>query len=265
MPKRRSSTGRDYRTKELKDSPFAPKNGGSSPHTVAMLLPGLIFIGFVATKNFPRTMEGLAVFGGLLFVVYLLCLIQVLRWERRRIDAKQKKANTPAAITMQDDTFTFDDHASQGIDAPMNMPKAFEHEIAQLIQSSTGKRTRVVGGAGDGGVDIEVFGPDGRVVGIVQCKAYLKGKALPPAPVRELYAVKIQRGVNSAYLVTTAHVTDGTRQEAEKLGVRIIDGAAIARMREKQRVQSKPVTAPTVVNQRVVIPQSGIRNMWEDN
>lgn len=266
--KRRSTKGRDYRTKEYRNSRFAPKNGGGSPLGTASVIPGLIFLGLLAAGNLPKTMAGYIPLGGVLFVVWIVCLILVVRWDNRHIEAAENKASitsTRSPLTSEDD-FVFNDPPSQAIAAPLSMPKAFEHEIAQLIQASTGKRTRVCGGAGDGGVDIEVLDAAGRVVGIVQCKAYLKGKALPPAPVRELYAVKIQRGMGSAYLVTTSHFSDGTRQEAEKLGIRIIDSAALARLREKQRVQNKVFAQPVpVANERVVTIQTGVRDLWQDN
>lgn len=218
------SKGRDYRTKAYRNSPFAPKNnkGGMTPVGAAAAIPLLIAYGLYATQSpLVQSTVGFAVIGGILFVMFIALLILVLHWEQRVIRGRIK------------DEFSFETDPESNRHMPVD--KAFEHEVAQLIQTTTGKTALVCGGSGDGGVDIEVFDPAGRVVGIVQCKAFLKAKALPPQYVRELYAVKIQRGVSSAYLVTTAHFSKNAQLEADKLGIRLMDGTSLDNLRKKSR------------------------------
>lgn len=116
-------------------------------------------------------------------------------------------------------------------------PTVFEEEIAWLISATTPYDAQVIGGAGDGGIDVEVFNQQGKRVGIVQCKRYDPSRPLPPAFVRELFAVKHRHNVSTAYLATTAYFTQNTQQEARELGIRLMDGKTIRRMQKKAHAQ----------------------------
>ncbi len=119
-------------------------------------------------------------------------------------------------------------------DVRTSTPRTFEHEVAWLINVLTEHKAIVIGGAGDGGVDIKVYDDD-RLVGIAQCKQYDPRHALAPGHVRELYAAKAQFGVIKAYLVTTTRFTPDTINEAERLNIDLIDGEKLERMRTKAR------------------------------
>lgn len=114
----------------------------------------------------------------------------------------------------------------------------FEYEVASMINQLTGKRTQVVGGAGDGGVDIKVYDDNMRLVGVVQCKNFAANKTLNPSYIRELNSVKHYHQVNIAYLVTTGKFSRDSQDLAKKLGVRLIDGEALKSLR-KQVIQSQ--------------------------
>lgn len=109
----------------------------------------------------------------------------------------------------------------------------FEHDVAALIQELSGNRTEVVGGSGDGGIDIKVFNTDNRLVGVVQCKLLAKGKSVFPSHIRDLNTVKHYNHVNTAYLVTTGHFSDDSRNLAKELGIRLIDGDELQRLRQQ--------------------------------
>src|SRR5690606_29089234 len=70
------------------------------------------------------------------------------------------------------------------IDLSRISPQEFERQVARLITFQTGHTTKVIGGAGDNGVDIKVYNKDRQLVGVVQCKRYNPNKALPPMYVR---------------------------------------------------------------------------------
>lgn len=110
----------------------------------------------------------------------------------------------------------------------------FEHQVAWVLNATTPYKAVVVGGAGDGGVDIKVYAGE-KLVGIVQCKNYDMSRSLPPGHVRELYAAKQQFGVNTAYLVTTTTFTRDTEAEAMRLGIKLIDRDELARLQIKAR------------------------------
>lgn len=126
-------------------------------------------------------------------------------------------------------TFEFD----QPVEDRRQTATKFEHDVAALIQQLTKKRTEVVGGAGDGGIDIKVFGEKRRLVGIVQCKHYSPDKVIPPAHIRDLNTVKHSNHVNIAYLVTTGRFSDKSHKLAKQLGVRLIDGDGLKALQKK--------------------------------
>lgn len=116
----------------------------------------------------------------------------------------------------------------------------FEYEVAGLIQHLTGKRTQVVGGSGDGGIDIKVYDEQGSMIGIVQCKHLAAHKTVYPAHIRELNTVRHYHHVNIAYLVSTGRFTEASQKLAKQLGIRLIDGHALNRLRQ-QAIQTKVV------------------------
>lgn len=125
----------------------------------------------------------------------------------------------------------------------MSVPyRDFEHEVAWLINVLTGQKAIVVGGAGDGGVDIKVFSGE-KLVGIVQCKRYDPEKFLAPMFIRELSACKQRFNVRTAVMVTTAHFTQDTRQEARQYGVKLIDRDDLVRMRMEARAKVERLRA----------------------
>lgn len=109
----------------------------------------------------------------------------------------------------------------------------FEYEVAGLIHKLTGKRTEVVGGSGDGGIDIKVYDEQGRMVGIVQCKNLAAHKTVYPAHIRDLNTVRHFHHVNIAYLVSTGRFTEDSQKLAKQLGIRLIDGQALQRLRQQ--------------------------------
>lgn len=131
-------------------------------------------------------------------------------------------------------TFDFDE-------APPTRHKAatqFEYDVAGLINAMTGKRTQVVGGKGDGGIDIKVYDEKNSLVGVVQCKNVSQNKTVPPAYIRDLNSARHYHHVNIAYLVTTGRFSDQSHELARKLGVKLIDGQALKRMRAKYLPQA---------------------------
>lgn len=118
-------------------------------------------------------------------------------------------------------------------------PRQFEEAVAHMI-AEQGYQTKVVGGAGDHGVDVKVFNAQGRLVGVVQCKRRRPGRALSPEHVRALATVRDDFRVNIAYLATTTHFTEETRLYAKQHGVRLIDGDDLKRIIHKTPLPPKP-------------------------
>lgn len=113
------------------------------------------------------------------------------------------------------------------------LARSFEHEVATLISKTTGKKAIVTGGAGDGGVDIKVFNEVGALVGVVQCKYTNSERPIPPSHIRDLNSVKNFHSVGTAYLVTTGRFSNDSHELARTLGIKLLDGDDIQRLRKQ--------------------------------
>jgi len=244
----------DYRREGWNQSIFAPKNSPFSITQVASLLALMLFGALYAipfTRPMFFTAEGLL--GGL-FIFYtswIIFGILIRRFEGRRI-SQRLRSDQPAEETtaISNDTEPIEElPKTDPIKAQIQARKEslrgaieqqtmhwqdFEHEVAWLINVTTDQKAIVTGGAGDGGVDIKVYSGK-RLVGIVQCKRYDPNSTLPPGYIRELYAAKQQHGVRTAYLVTTARFGAQAHVQAKALGIQLIDGEKLIRMRKNAR------------------------------
>lgn len=118
--------------------------------------------------------------------------------------------------------------------------REFEHEVARLFNILTTSKAVVVGGSGDGGIDIELRDRGVRV-GIVQCKYYRPDGVIAPAHIRELHSAKVRTGVKLAYLITTARFSQQSYTEAKHLGIKLVDGHHLENMKKKAREELKNV------------------------
>jgi hypothetical protein len=195
----------------------------------------------------------------------IIGLIAIYVIARLSYSARVRGLQPPVSVEEQlIQDFAYSHHDPAFIPAHLLTPTQFEYEVARLITAQTGLQTRVVGGSGDGGVDIEVL-RNRQVVGIVQCKRYDPARALPPGHIRELYAVKVQRGVSIAYLVTTAALTTATHHEAARLGIRLITGEDLERMRRQYaQIDAVPQYARFMPPDRIYLPPPQRRSLWDD-
>jgi restriction system protein len=102
-------------------------------------------------------------------------------------------------------------------------PRAFESFVARLFRQK-GYRVARRGGSGDRGVDLELVKPDGKRA-IVQCKRYRS--KIGPEIARELYGTLIHEGAAHAFLVTTAEISEATRQWAQGKSMTLVDGETL--------------------------------------
>jgi len=107
----------------------------------------------------------------------------------------------------------------QGLSGP-----ALERELSLLLQC-LGHSVHLVGGAGDGRVDLLV---DDDI--IIQCKAH--AKPLSPAAARDLLGTKIHRGAQRAVLVCTGGFSRATQEFANANKLELWDVQALV---SKQR------------------------------
>jgi len=89
-------------------------------------------------------------------------------------------------------------------------PTELENATGFLFEQ-LGYKTKVSGGSGDGGVDVELL-RDGKRI-IVQCKQY--STAIGPNYVRDLYGTLLHEAADKALLVSPSGFTDGAREFAK--------------------------------------------------
>lgn len=237
MAKRQHKSGAfdpDYRRKGWNKSGFAPKNSSVSISQIAVGVGGLVFFSqylFPQTRQYLLTWDGLwpRAILALILTVSIGLLLRRIMWMRirGRIDLTPPTVEFDAPITTQVESIS---RPASGRD--------FEHQVAWVLNAVTRFKAVVVGGGGDGGVDIKVYEGE-QLVGIVQCKNYDMSRALPPGYIRELYAAKQQFRVKTAYLVTTTTFTKESEAEAKRLGIKLIDRDEFAQLEIQARKKIK--------------------------
>lgn len=170
-----------------------------------------------------------AVFAGLLGYGITVCLIFIYSIAHKpRNDTSKTRALVPARNNINEPSKTT--KSSYEIVSLAQTPDEFEHEVAKLIESLANTRTQVIGGSGDGGIDVKIYSEQGYVIGVVQCKFYKSSKTIPPIHIRALNSARHYAHANYAYFVTTGRFSDATHLEAQDLGVTLIDGERLDRI-----------------------------------
>ena len=105
-------------------------------------------------------------------------------------------------------------------------PQEFEQYVARLFRHK-GYRVKLRGRSGDQGVDLELVKRGGKRA-IVQCKRYQR--TISPDVVRDLYGTMMHERVAHAFLVTTADISDASRQWAVGKPITLIDGKTLAQI-----------------------------------
>jgi hypothetical protein len=235
MAKRRKSGffDPDYRKRGWNQSKYAPKNSRTSMSQTAAVFAilcsfPLFYIAYLSRDTY--------VIGGAFvgfFVLWFLFAMWIRKREWRRIQKVMDKENQPIDINKTRQRLRNKDLDLNNLNA-----KDFEHECAWLLNTLSNYKAVVVGGAGDDGVDIELY-QAGRLVGIAQCKYYDSKRVLSPSHVRELAGAREAVNVRIAHLFTTARCTDKTKKIAAEYGIKVFDGDQVEAMRAKAKLKSR--------------------------
>jgi restriction system protein len=105
-------------------------------------------------------------------------------------------------------------------------PREFEQYVARLFRHK-GYRVKVRGGSGDHGVDLELTQRSGKRA-VVQCKRYQR--TISPDVVRDLYGTMMHEGVAHAFLVTTAEISQASKEWAAGKPMTLIDGQTLVQI-----------------------------------
>lgn len=123
-------------------------------------------------------------------------------------------------------------------------PTQFEEYIAELFRS-LGYKTKVTGGRGDGGVDVEAE-KDG-VMHYIQCKKFISSK-VPVGAIRDFYGAIADRvDGGKAYFITTNIFTLDAERFAEDKPIELIDKFKLMEYMQLANVETpepKPVLCP---------------------
>lgn len=138
--------------------------------------------------------------------------------------------------------------------------KSLEHDVARLIQVTTGRLVRVCTGSSAGIVDVEIFDRAGKLTGIVQCIPLYSARSISIGNVRALAQLKRERQVATAFLVTSAHFSRDIRDEAKQLGVKLIDGAGLQRLSARAATMNHSVPTSTSEDSRWRRPGAGYQS-----
>jgi restriction system protein len=111
----------------------------------------------------------------------------------------------------------------------------FERYFADLLRLRGHHGVRVVGGAGDGGVDILATAPDGRAVAY-QCKRQVANVSVQV--VRQLIgSVTVEHYGKAPCLVTTAYLTKPAADLARQSGVQVVNRPMLGKLMADARLQ----------------------------
>lgn len=121
-------------------------------------------------------------------------------------------------------------------------PTEFEHHVADLLRRDGCLQVRVVGGRGDGGVDVLAHTP--RMARIaVQCKHY-PGRSVGPSAVRDFNGCAwTDHRADVALLVTSGRFTPAAVEFGRRHRIQMIDREVLSRWMAGERVLPR-VPAP---------------------
>lgn len=148
-------------------------------------------------------------------------------------------------------------------------PTEFEEFIARVFEA-LGYKTNLIGGAGDGGVDIAMM-KGGRHF-LVQCKKFITQKVVPH-DVRDFYGAMGNYHIDGkGFFVTTNIFTFDAEQFAEGKAMELIDGNRLIELVRESGIMnlaSAPQSKQSVAQRSTPCPQCGgslvVRTNKENN
>ncbi len=121
---------------------------------------------------------------------------------------------------------------------------------------------------GDGGVDLDLYSPDGTLIACGQCKCWKHRSSYNfMAPIRELAGSMQVCGVSRGIFLATCEATSGEKELARKLNIELLDGPAILRLvrthvlspnAQPQIPPGEPVSAVTMTRKRLLTSSGAV-------
>jgi hypothetical protein len=122
----------------------------------------------------------------------------------------------------------------------------FEKHVAYIFHKM-GYHTSILGGTGDGGVDVEAKSPTEHA--IIQCKRYGPNTRVGSPDIRNFVGAMSITGVNKGYFVTSGKFSKPAVKEANRVeSLVLIDGTTIVSLWKELKIgpyrEAKPPTPP---------------------
>lgn len=107
-------------------------------------------------------------------------------------------------------------------------PRDFELLIADIWQECQGWETQVTDPGADGGIDVLGRPPGRQALTAVQAKLYQADQKLGRPDVQKYGSLPSEHDrIRNVTIVTTSAFTDGAKQAADRLKVKLIDGGTL--------------------------------------
>lgn len=110
-------------------------------------------------------------------------------------------------------------------------PRDFELLIADIWQECQGWKTEVTDPGADGGIDVLGRPPGRQSATAVQAKLYQAGQKLGRPDVQKYGSLPSEYdAIRNVTIITTSAFTDGAKEAAERLNVKLIDGGTLLKI-----------------------------------
>lgn len=97
-----------------------------------------------------------------------------------------------------------------------------------------GATSEVVGGSGDGGVDVNIYNESHKLVGVVQVKHRTDANVvIEPKEVQAMDSIKQRMNLAHAWIVTNARFSSSTMALGKRYGILLVDGVHFEKARRK--------------------------------
>ncbi|WP_241831460.1 restriction endonuclease [Parafrankia soli] len=174
-------------------------------------------------------------FGGVVLVVMVQVLVELLGWWTLPLGLLVALAAVGVLLTIRASRIREIGRRAAVAVLDTLSPAGFEHHVADLLTRDGCRRVRVVGGRGDGGVDVLALTPRGARIA-VQCKHY-RSRPVGPSEVRDFNGCAwTDHRADIALMVTSGRFTAAAADFGQRHRIQMVDRELLARWMAGERI-----------------------------
>ncbi|WP_026240186.1 restriction endonuclease [Parafrankia discariae] len=174
-------------------------------------------------------------FGGVVLVVMVQVLVEVLGWWTLPLGLLVALAAVRVLLAIRARRIREIGRRAAAAVLDTLSPAEFEQHVAHLLIRDGCRRVRVVGGRGDGGVDVLAHAPRGARIA-VQCKHY-RSRPVGPSEVRDFNGCAwTDHQADLALMVTSNRFTDAAAAFGRRHRIQMVDRELLARWMAGERI-----------------------------